>query len=955
LERKSLRQVDRSISVRCRYPNRIGPRSRLSGAHLRCIVLFLVELAIAAPAAYAVADLTITKTHIGSFTQGDAGKSYTISVKNIGDLATSGTVDVIDTLPAGLAATAMSGTGWTCTLGTLTCTRNDALAAAAIWPPIVVTVNVASNAPFAVTNIASVSGGGELNSANSSASDRTVINTSANCGTFAAAVNYGAATNPNAVAVGDFNGDGKADLAIPNGGANNVSILLGNGDGTFAGAVNYGTGLSPNLVAIGDFDGDGKSDLAVVNQNSNTVSILLGNGNGTFAAAVNYGAGNGPASVAVGDFNGDGNGDLVVANVLGNNVSILLGNGNGTFSAAVNYATSAGPYSVALGDFNGDGKGDVAVAGNGASSVSILLGNGDGTFAAAVNYGAGSAPTSVVVGDFNGDGKGDLAVANSGSNNVSILLGNGNGTFAAAVNYAAGSTPWSVAIGDFNGDGKADFAVANFSSNNVSIAPGNGDGTFAAAVNRGAGAGPTSVAIGDFNGDGKGDLAIANNVSNNVSILPGACPDLTIVKTHSGNFSQGQSGAIYTLTVNNAGTLVTQGLVTVTDNLPASLTATGMSGTGWSCNAGILTCTRSDALNGGGSYPDITLTVSVSTAAPSTVTNTAAVSGSGESTASNNTAGDPTNIIPKPDLTITKTHAGNFAQGQSGRTYSITVGNAGTVATNATVTVNDPLPTGLTATAMTGIGWSCTLGTLTCTRNDALAVSASFPPITLTVNVNDNAPATIINTVSVSGGGEIFTANDSASDPATIIVAPGNFSATAVSTSQVNVTWSAVVGATSYRLFRSSGNSPFLLVGSPSANNFTDPSLAAGTTYVYFVRAFDGTNLGLPSQRDLATTILFADDPVVPASTLIKAVHITELRAAVNAVRAAAGLPPATFTDAVTAGLFIKIVHITELRSNLDEARSSLGLAAALYMGPTLAAGDTVMAAHIQDLREGVR
>src|SRR5207248_320280 len=96
---------------------------------------------------------------------------------------------------------------------------------------------------------------------------------------------------------------------------NNVSILLGNGDGTFAAAVNYGAGTTPQSVAIGDFNGDGKADLAVANINSNNVSILLGNGNGTFAVAVNYVVGIRPLSVVIGDFNGDGKGDLAVANL----------------------------------------------------------------------------------------------------------------------------------------------------------------------------------------------------------------------------------------------------------------------------------------------------------------------------------------------------------------------------------------------------------------------------------------------------------------------------------------------------------------------------------------------------------------------------------------------------------------------------------------------------------------
>jgi hypothetical protein len=216
----------------------------------------------------------------------------------------------------------------------------------------------------------------------------------------------------------------------------------------------FGAGTNPDSAAVGDFNGDGKLDLAVANEGSDNVSILLGNGDGTFQAAVDYGAGTDPDSVAVGDFRGNGKLDLVVANYYSNNVSILLGNGDGTFQAAVNYGVSA-PTSVAVGDFNGDGKLDLAVAN--VFSVSVLLGNGDGTFQAAVNYGAGAEPAWVAVGDFNGDGKLDLAVANVATGNVSVLLGNGDGTFQAAVNYGAGIGE-SVAVGDFNGDGRLDLA-----------------------------------------------------------------------------------------------------------------------------------------------------------------------------------------------------------------------------------------------------------------------------------------------------------------------------------------------------------------------------------------------------------------------------------------------------------------------------------------------------------------
>ena len=154
----------------------------------------------------------------------------------------------------------------------------------------------------------------------------------------------------------------------------------------------------------------------------------------------------------------------------------------------------------------------------------------------------------------------------------------------------------------------------------------------------------------------------------------GAATDLTLNKSHVGTFSQGQIGAVYTLTANNIGAAVTSGTVTVTDTLPASLTATAMSGTGWTCTLATTSCTRSDPL-ANGSYPAITLTVNVAANAPASVTNTASVSAAGRPTPANNTANDPddhqSERWKRPDLTMTKTHTGNFTQGQTGATYTL--------------------------------------------------------------------------------------------------------------------------------------------------------------------------------------------------------------------------------------------------------------------------------------------
>jgi len=263
------------------------------------------------------------------------------------------------------------------------------------------------------------------------------------------------------------------------------------------------------------------------------------------------------------------------------------------------------------------------------------------------------------------------------------------------------------------------------------------------------------------------DPTPGNNSATDVDTLT-ALPDLSITKTHAGNFTQGQTGAAYTLTASNVGGTPTSGTVTVMDTLPAGLTATAISGTGWSCVLATLTCTRSDALAAGSSYPAITLTVNVANNAPALVTNTAAVSGGGETNTGNDSASDATTITQLPDLTIAKTHVGTFAQGQTGASYTLTVSNTGSAPTSGTVTVTDTLPAGLTATAISGTGWTCTLGAPTCTRSDALAAGSGYPAITLTVNVANNAAASVTNSAAVSGGGETNTSNDNASDVTTI-------------------------------------------------------------------------------------------------------------------------------------------------------------------------------------------
>ncbi|MGH9493727.1 MAG: FG-GAP repeat domain-containing protein, partial [Candidatus Sulfotelmatobacter sp.] len=340
---------------------------------------------------------------------------------------------------------------------------------------------------------------------------------------------------PTAMAYGDFNGDGRIDLAVADFTGGSVSILLGTGDGNFQPTVDYPVSRNVAAIVTGDFNHDGNLDLAVATESNllNNVYVFLGQGNGNFTQSAIYLAGAFSSAIGVFDFNGDGNLDLAVTS-FGQNigvspglVTIFLGRSDGSFQYQATYTVGTVANAIAVGDFNGDGKADLAVGTDGSSTspssqVSILLGDGAGNFQAGAVLTApgGLGVASVATADFNGDGKLDLAALSS-SDTLSIFISNGDGTFAAPILSSVGRDALGIAAADLNGDGRIDVAVANSFDNTVSVLLGKGDGTFQTQITYAVGKVPSGVALVDFNGDGKVDLTVTNNGDNTVQVLLG--------------------------------------------------------------------------------------------------------------------------------------------------------------------------------------------------------------------------------------------------------------------------------------------------------------------------------------------------------------------------------------------------------------------------------------------------
>lgn len=745
-------------------------------------------------------DLTIAKTHAGSFRRGQS-ESYTLSVSNVGTGVTTATTTVSDVVPAGLTPTAATGSGWSCAISgqTVTCTSNASIAAGGSFPAITLTVDVAANAPASVTNTATVSGGGESNVANNSASDNTTIIdppvdvaiakaattatfTVGSNATYTLDVSNGSAfTTVGTITVTDVLPAGLTFVSASGAGwscahaSGTVTcthpgpIAAGGTLPTISLVVAVGSAAQPSVTNTATVTATGEVDPT---DNSSSVTTPVGS-----APAI----------------------DLSIAKTHSGN--FVVGSTHAFTLTVTNVGTQAttGPITVsdtlpgtlAFNSATGTGwsctntTGRVTCTNPGplAAGASTAI-----TLSVNVNPGAYPGVTNRAHVATAGDGNPandsatdpvtvetiDLTIAKVaatpftvGSNaSYTLTVSNLSPTTSNRPITVVDTLPAGLTFVSATGTGWS----CSHTSGVVSCTP-------SSAIAGGAAAPPITltVTVGPAASPSVtnrawvrmvSDLITANNGATVTTPVSTPAPDLAITKSAAGAFTVGSNGS-YTIAVSNVGTAATTGAITVTDLLAAGLTYVSATGTGWSCShaAGTVTCTNAGPVNAGASLADITLTVSVGSAAAPSVSNTATVTTAGDGNAANDssTVNTPVGTPAVADLAIAKTAATAFTVG-SPASYSLVVSNVSASASSGTVTVTDTLPAGLTFASATGSGWSCGASgnVVSCTTSATVAGGASLPAITLTVNVGSAALPSVTNRAHVALPGDPNGANDSA-------------------------------------------------------------------------------------------------------------------------------------------------------------------------------------------------
>jgi gliding motility-associated-like protein len=657
--------------------------------------------------------------------------------------------------------------------------------AGATYQPIVVINNgllAYSNKPFIVTF--------------------TVESIAAN--SFAGKTDFTTEVDPSAMTVGDWDGDGKMDMAVAGitAATSSATLSIYRNNSTGPGNINYEPKIDFNLgslpaysIVTGDFDGDGKLDLVTSNWSSAGIisffrNTSTGAGNINFASRLDFPGGFYPISLSVADLDRDGKVDVAVANV-GNSTSSTgnvfiyrntsSGSGNINFATKIDFVTGNFPESIAMGDLDGDGSVDMILAKRttgGFAMRNISTGPGNINFAGVVNFTTGNSPYSVSIGDVDGDGKDDVVTPNRSTNTISVIrstsTGPGNIGFAANVDFGTGDKPIYSFASDLDGDGDIDFATAN-QEPTVSVLRNTstiGSINFDTKVDYATGCNPQELLVTDMDGDFKPDIVVVNRGAETVSVLNkliSSPPTITFSPT------SGVVGTTIVITglnfsptpANNVVKFFNDRTATVTASSATSITTKVPSGT----VSGKITVTTNcvtltsdiDFTFGAALLPTITSLTPSSGPIGTTVT----ITGTNFSTTpANNTVkfnGTTSVVTASTATSITTTVPAGATTGK----VSVTVGGNTAISTNdftvtsaSSLTITSFTPTSgpvTTIVTITGTNFSTTPANNTVKFNGTISVVTASTTTSITTTVPTGA---ITGKISVTVGGNTATSTN---------------------------------------------------------------------------------------------------------------------------------------------------------------------------------------------------